>query len=554
MLKHLHIKDYTLIESLDIDFKPGFSVITGETGAGKSIIVGALNLLLGQRADTKVIKEGCGKCIVEAEFSFENNLTDIETLFSENDIEPEYNNCIIRREISASGKSRAFINDSPVNLTILKELGDKLMDIHSQHQNLFLNNEDFQLQVADTIAHDSDILEEYIELFNHFNEAKNKAEALKKLVSETNSQRDYLEYQYNELKSANLVEGEYEELQEEASAMSHSEDIKSALFQIFNLLNEEPTDLIGNLKNASNTASSISDVLPKANTIAQRLESTYIELKDLGKEISNLLDSIEFDPVRLEEINQRMGLISSLMKKYHAKDVAELISLYEQLKEQLSHLDNSDVELQQAEAEVEKTREILASKAKELTSSRTSAAHKIESEMESLLVPLGMPNIKFEVRLNSKDFCSDGADSIQFFFSANKNATLQPISQIASGGEIARVMLALKAMISGTTKLPTIIFDEIDTGVSGRIAEKMAEMMVGISDEGRQVISITHLPQIAAMGNHHYKVAKMDNDLFSETTMALLSDEERIREIAAMLSGSHITNEAINNAKSLLKL
>lgn len=553
MLKHLHIKDYTLIELLDIDFHSGFSVITGETGAGKSIIVGALNLLLGQRADTKVIKEGCSKCIIEAEFSFESNLKDIEVLFQENDIEPEFNNCIVRREISASGKSRAFINDSPVNLAILKELGDKLMDIHSQHQNLFINNEDFQLRVVDTIANNTNVFNSYNGAYNIYNEAKRKAEALKKSVNEINANRDYLEYQFNELDSANLIDGELEELQEEASAMSHSEDIKSALYQISNILNEEPSNVISNLKTASNTASSINEVMPKVNTIAERLESAYIDLKDLGKEVSNLLENIEFDPARLEEINNRIGFLISLVKKYHKHDIAGLISLHEELKEQLSHIDNFDYELQQTEKEVEEYRKLLAVKAVELTTSRTSAAHRIEEEMRSLLIPLGMPNIKFEVRLEHKEFCPDGGDSIQFFFSANKNATLQPVSQIASGGEIARVMLALKAMISGTTKLPTIVFDEIDTGVSGRIAEKMAEMMVNISNNGRQVISITHLPQIAALGKHHYKVAKQDNDLFSETTMSYLSDGERVREIAAMLSGSLITDEAISNAKSLLK-
>ena len=554
MLKHLYIKDYTLISCLDMDFSPGFSVITGETGAGKSIILGALGLLLGQRADTKAIKDGCSKCTIEAHFSFADNNSTMKALFADNELDFDPDDCIVRRELSATGKSRAFINDTPAPLSLLKELGDKLMDIHSQHQNLLLNNEDFQLHVVDIIAGNADKKEQYQSLFSHYTQARAKAAKLSAQIAEIKRNEDFLRYQYNELLSAALQEGEYSALQEEYSLVSHTEDIKSALYQADTILTEEPVNIVYNLRQAANHLSAIQNVYPKAVELHNRLNSTYIEVEDISHDISALAQDVDFDPQRLEYINERMSQLNTLIKKYKADDPDTLLAIRDDLALQLSHIDNSDVELVAAEKEAAILLEQLKESATILSATRKQASQVIEKQMEQTLIPLGMPNIRFEVKIESKEHSADGADKVQFYFSANKNAQLQPISQIASGGEIARVMLSLKALISGAVQLPTIIFDEIDTGVSGSIAEKMAEVMADIACKGRQVISITHLPQIAARGDNHYKVFKEDNDLFSETKMQHLDTDQRVKEIAKMLSGSKITDEAIGNAKSLLKI
>lgn len=553
MLKHLYIKNYTLIDTLDIDFKSGFSVITGETGAGKSIILGAVGLLLGQRADTKAIKDSCEKCTVEAHFSFEGNTTAIKSLFDENDIDFDKDDCIIRRELLASGKSRAFINDTPAPLALLKEIGDKLMDIHSQHQNLLLNNEDFQLSVVDIIADNEELREEYTLLYNKYKEAEKQLEQIKKQIEATKENEEYLRYQFNELTNANLIAGELESLTEEGETISHAEDIKSALYFVDETFNGEAMNLLGNLKQSSNSIANIEEVFPKVKDVSERMQSSFIELQDISRELSALLDEVDFDPMRMEFINERVNLLHTLIKKYKVESDAELIEKRDTLSAELSQIENSDEELKQAEKRVDECYATLMGKASELNETRRKAASKVEAEMQQRLVPLGIPNIRFEVRIESTEPTAVGADRVTFYFSANKNAQLQPVAQIASGGEIARVMLSLKAIISGATKLPTIIFDEIDTGVSGKIAEKMAEMMAEISNEGRQVISITHLPQIAAFANNHYKVFKEDNDLFSETKMVELTLDERIKEIAGMLSGSVITDEALNNARALLK-
>ena len=554
MLKHLYIKDYTLISCLDMDFSPGFSVITGETGAGKSIILGALGLLLGQRADTKAIKDGCSKCTIEAHFSFADNNSTMKALFADNELDFDPDDCIVRRELSATGKSRAFINDTPAPLSLLKELGDKLMDIHSQHQNLLLNNEDFQLHVVDIIAGNADKKEQYQSLFSHYTQARAKAAKLSAQIAEIKRNEDFLRYQYNELLSAALQEGEYSALQEEYSLVSHTEDIKSALYQADTILTEEPVNIVYNLRQAANHLSAIQNVYPKAVELHNRLNSTYIEVEDISHDISALAQDVDFDPQRLEYINERMSQLNTLIKKYKADDPDTLLAIRDDLALQLSHIDNSDVELVAAEKEAAILLEQLKESATILSATRKQSSQVIEKQMEQTLIPLGMPNIRFEVKIESKEHSADGADKVQFYFSANKNAQLQPISQIASGGEIARVMLSLKALISGAVQLPTIIFDEIDTGVSGSIAEKMAEVMADIACKGRQVISITHLPQIAARGDNHYKVFKEDNDLFSETKMQHLDTDQRVKEIAKMLSGSKITDEAISNAKSLLKI
>ena len=554
MLKHLYIKDYTLISCLDMDFSSGFSVITGETGAGKSIILGAIGLLLGQRADTKAIKDDCSKCTIEAHFSFEDDNKSLRTLFEQNELDFDADDCIVRRELSSSGKSRAFINDTPVSLSLLKVLGDKLMDIHSQHQNLLLNDEDFQLHIVDIIAKNNQKRDEYLSIFTDYTQAIIKVKKLSEKIAEIKNNEDFLRYQYDELSNANLQEGEYDSLQEEYTTASHTEDIKTALYHTDTLLADEPTNIVSNLRQAVGHLSSIMDVYPKVAELCSRLNTTYVEIEDISRDISSLTQDVDFDPERLEFINERMSLLNSLMKKYKVEEYDELLTVRAKLEDELSHIENSDAELQQAEEEAASLLAKLKESAAALSATRADAARIIEHEMEQTLIPLGMPNIRFEVKMESKDYSKDGADKVLFYFSANKNAQLQPIAQIASGGEIARVMLALKALISGAVQLPTIIFDEIDTGVSGNIAEKMAEVMVHIAHSGRQVISITHLPQIAAKGDNHYKVFKEDNDLFSETKMIHLNKEERINEIATMLSGSRISHEAISNAKALLNI
>ena len=415
----------------------------------------------------------------------------------------------------------------------LKEIGDKLMDIHSQHQNLLLNNEDFQLSVVDIIADNEELREEYTLLYNKYKEAEKQLEQIKKQIEATKENEEYLRYQFNELTNANLIAGELESLTDEGETISHAEDIKSALYFVDETFNGEATNLLGNLKQSSNSIANIEEVFPKVKDVSERMQSSFIELQDISRELSALLDEVDFDPMRMEFINERVNLLHTLIKKYKVESDAELIEKRDTLSAELSQIENSDEELKQAEKRVDECYATLMGKASELNETRRKAASKVEAEMQQRLVPLGIPNIRFEVRIESTEPTAVGADRVTFYFNANKNAQLQPVAQIASGGEIARVMLSLKAIISGATKLPTIIFDEIDTGVSGKIAEKMAEMMAEISNEGRQVISITHLPQIAAFANNHYKVFKEDNDLFSETKMVELTLDERIKEIVS---------------------
>lgn len=551
MLKHLYIKDFTLIDTLDIDFNAGFSVITGETGAGKSIILGAIGLLLGQRADTKAIKADSKRCIIEAHFDLSKY--GMESFFEGNDIDFDADDCIIRREISASGKSRAFINDTPVSLSTMRELGEQLVDVHSQHQNLLLNKEDFQLNVVDIIAGNRSLLSDYRLSYKSYKEAKNRLNKLKEDIAKAKEDEDFMRFQYQELENAHLSEGEQEQLEQDCATMSHSEEIKAALFKANNDMNgEEAPGVLELLKSASGCLDSIKDVYPEVADLCGRTDSCYIELKDIAQEIERLSDNVDFDPSQLDTINERLDTIYRLQQKFHVNTVEELMSIHADIALRLGHIDNSDEELEQLEAEVESRLKECQAKAETLTNSRKKAAKKVEQEMLKRLVPLGIPNVRFGVNLESKPLCDNGCDKVSFLFSANTSTAMQPVSQVASGGEIARVMLSLKAMISGAVKLPTIIFDEIDTGVSGKIAEKMAHIMQEMGDNGRQVISITHLPQIAALGKYHYKVYKEETPQGTISHMNSLNEEERVAEIAQMLSGSDITEAAISNAKALL--
>ena len=550
MLRHLYIKNFTLIDVLDIELHPGFSVITGETGAGKSIVLGAIGLLLGQRADLKAIKQGADKCVIEAHFDLSRY--DLQPFFDENDIEYDADDTIVRRELTASGKSRAFINDVPVPLSLLKELGEQLVDVHSQHQNLLLNKQDFQLEVVDILAADRDDLASYQQVFADYQSLQRKMEDLKDEIEQNRQNADFLQFQFNELSNARLVSGEQEELEQRSDTMTHSEDIKKALYEADNALSGEQNGVVASLRQSLQTLRGIERVYPQALELADRMDSTYIELKDVAQEISAKLEETDFDPAELDMVNQRLDKIYDLEKKYRVESIDDLLALQQELDEKLGKIENSDEALTELQQQLDSMQKVVGEKAQVLTTQRQQAARQIEHEMQERLVTLGMPNVRFKVEMVTVPFGRNGQDKVSFLFSANTSTALQPVSQVASGGEIARVMLALKAMISGAVKLPTIVFDEIDTGVSGKIAEQMAGIMYEMGQHGRQVISITHLPQIAAQGSTHYKVYKEETAQGTTSHMQLLSDEQRVSEIAQMLSGTSVSDAAIENAKQLM--
>ena len=551
MLKQLYIKNFTLIDELNIAFNSGFSVITGETGAGKSIILGAINLLLGQRADTKVIKTDKDKCVIEAHFNLSKY--GMDQFFADNDIDYDSEDCIIRREINKNGKSRAFVNDMPVQLTLMRELGEMLVDIHSQHQNLLLQKENFQLNVVDIIAHDEQERKNYQESFKAYRKAHADLKQLEGNIAQGKENEEFMRFQFNEIEKANLKADEQENIEQETEQLSHSEEIKEALFEADDLLTGEERGAVEQVKRAANRLHAIKQVYPNAKELAERLDNCHIELKDIAQEISRDTDHIEFDPARLDQLNERLDTIYSLQQKFHVSTIAELLQIKEELGKQLGNIDNSEELLEETRQHVNQLEQLCHEKAEMLTRKREKAALLVEKEMANRLVPLGIPNVRFQIQLTVKELSEDGRDKIAFLFSANRSTPLQPVSQVASGGEIARVMLSLKAMISGAVQLPTIIFDEIDTGVSGRVAEMMAQIMQEMGQHNRQVISITHLPQIAALGTTHYKVSKEETNEGTVSHMRQLTDDERIQEIAQMLSGSNISAEAISNAKALLK-
>ena len=551
MLQSIYIQNYALIDTLDINFNTGFSVITGETGAGKSIILGAIGLLLGQRADIKTIKSGETKCIVEAKFNISSY--NMESFFKENDLEFDSNDCIIRRELYASGKSRGFINDSPASLAQMRELGEQLIDVHSQHQNMLLNNEEFQMNVLDIIAKDEKELGKYSDIYHQYKEtAKRLADTIAKAEKEREDE-DYVRFQLQQLDDASLKEGEQEELENEAEMLAHAEEIKSNLFKVSNMMAEDDMNMLIAMKESILTLQNVSKHYPAASEWAERLNSCFIDIKELSHEISNAQEEVEFNPSRLEFVNDKLNTIYSLEQKHHVDSVEQLIEIAEKYRSQLTEITSFDQIISELESKKEKIYSDLLAQAKVLTSLRRKAAQDVEKKMQELLVPLGMPNVRFCVEVTQrKEPDTKGMDNVLFLFSANKNGTLQNVATVASGGEIARVMLSLKAMIAGAVKLPTIVFDEIDTGVSGSIAEKMALIMEDMGKHNRQVISITHLPQIAARGTTHYKVYKEDTETRTISHIKMLDQNERIKEIANMLSGSTLTEAAMNNAKVLL--
>lgn len=556
MLQTLYIKNYALIDELHIEFHRGFSVITGETGAGKSILLGAIGLLLGQRADTHSIKTGESRCIIEAEFDLKGY--GLEPFFEEEELDFDGQSCILRRELTATGKSRAFINDTPASVAQLKTLGSRLIDIHSQHQNLLLAQEDFQLSVVDIISHDQEILDRYRQAFLRYQQSVRELRQAQEAAQRDNDEEDYLRFQLSQLDELNLEAGKLAELELEAKQLEHAEDIREALWLTENNLNGDgnsQSGIIQALHDAVRNLSSISSLLPDAESLEERLGSCRIELRDIAEEVSSLAEHIDVNPTRLQEVTDWLSACYSLQQKHHVQTEEELISLREDFRQRLNMIDHAEENLQALEEAQRQAEAAMKALGRELTQVRKKAASEVERQMTERLQPLGLPNVKFQVSITPRTSAdASGLDQVVFLFCANKNGSLEPISTVASGGEIARVMLSLKAMISGAVKLPTIIFDEIDTGVSGKIAEQMAQIMQEMGRHERQVISITHLPQIAALGEHHYRVYKEDDDQATTSHIVQLSDEERITEIAHLLSGAELTDAAIQNAKSLLKI
>lgn len=555
MIRHLHIENYALIQHLDIDFHPGFSVITGETGAGKSIIIGAIGLLMGQRADSRTIKAGAKRCVVEIEM----NVADygMETFFEEADLDYDEGCCIIRREVTAAGKSRAFINDTPVSLSLLKEIGEMLIDVHSQHKNLLLGKEDFQISTLDLLAKNDALLDSYKRAYSLYRQTEKELEEAVAMAKQSQEEEDYLRFQYEQIAEAELQENEQEELEEELQTLEHAEDIKSTLFSVVRIMQSdgESADVLNMLRQGIHELRSISSVYSQVDAIADRMDSCYIELKDVAGELEDGADSVEYNPKRQEQVSERLNTIYTLEKKHGVDSVCQLLELQHALGRKLSAIDGSGELIERLRCQVEENRRTATSLALQLSAARAKAAEAMEAEMRTKLLPLGMPNAQFrcEVVTDEQTLTPKGCDQVQFLFNANKSGELKPVSQVASGGEIARVMLSVKALIAGAVKLPTIIFDEIDTGVSGKVAEKMAIMMREMGNQNRQVISITHLPQIAAHGQHHYKVYKEDTEDTTLSHIVPLVYEQRVEELAHMLSGEDLTQAAIDNARALIE-
>jgi len=549
VIKSLSIKNYALIDAIEIDFQEGFTIITGETGAGKSILMGALSLITGQRADTGILKDPERKCVVEGNFLLANyGLND----FFENNELDYANETILRREISPAGKSRAFINDTPVNLNTLKELSVKLIDIHSQHESLNLNQSEFQLKVVDSFAGNGSLLKSYQTKFAEYKLIKKQLDELKTEASQSKGDFDYLNFRFDELENAKLLNGEQEELETEAKTLNNTEEIQRNLSIIHNSLSEDEISVLSNLKEAHQAATKTVSFFSKISSIEERLNSSYIELQDISEEIELMLGNIEFSPERIEFVNLRLDLIYTLQQKHKVNTVSELLELKEKLDNKLQNIVSFDDQIEKLSSKLESRLADLEKHALSLQEKRKKVFSEIEKYVAKQLTQLGMPEAKFKIEQEIlADYSIYGKDKISFLFSANKNIAAQNISKVASGGEVSRLMLSIKSLLSKSIGLPTIIFDEIDTGVSGEIADKMGGIMQNMSEK-MQVLSITHLPQVAAKGNTHYLVYKDESKQTSTTGIKKLSGEERLQELAKMLSGENITKEAIENAKVLL--
>jgi DNA repair protein RecN len=552
MLKSLFIQNFVLIDNLDIEFSNGFSVISGETGAGKSIILGALGLVLGQRADVKSIKQGADKCVIEA--TFDISKYDLADFFEANDMEFEQDVCLFRRELYASGKSRAFVNDSPASLAVIKELGNKLIDIHSQHQNLLLGDAAYQLRIVDLLADNRSVQSQYREAYNNYRNARKQLRELTETASQSREEEDYMRFQLQQLDEANFSEGEQESLEQEQEMLNHAEEIKMTLGQVSELLSGDELGVTQKLKDAIVKSASLVRYYPDAKEMEERLRTAYIDLTDLASETSSRLEDVEYNPERLDWVNHRLDLLYSLQQKHHAANLGELLELKQNYHDKLQTIDSFDEQIAELNAKLSETHNAAVALAGKLSALRKSAAKKLEGSLTEMITTLGIPHARISIDFTEKKEPETyGMDNIAFFFSANKNNPLRPIAETASGGEISRLMLCLKALVAGSAALPSIIFDEVDTGVSGDIAAKMGEIMSALGKE-MQVMAITHLPQIAAKGGSHYLVYKQDSATHTATYLRRLTDAERVNEVARMLSGHELTDAAIANARDLLKL
>jgi len=550
MLRSLHIENYVLIERLELTFDDGFSVITGETGAGKSVLMGAIALILGQRADLKVIKDGCSRCVLEASFT---DTIAHKPYFEQNDLEYDPSSCTIRRELYDTGKSRAFVNDSPVSLAMLKALGLQLVDVHSQHENLLLGTDVFQRTVLDEVSHSKDELLAYQESYKHYLSARAALKKREQEIEQSLQESDYISFQFKQLDEVKLTDGEQEELEDEIALLSHTESIQSGLETIDGVLGADTTGICSQLREAIRTADHLKDIYPNLKEASERMSSSLIDLQDLCRDVQHWSGSIEVNPERLQQAEERLGLLIDLQKKHRVQSVGELIALRDSYAARLHHIDNGAQEVETLKKEVETALKEVNRLAKLLSSKRQSAIPAMQSYMVTQLQQLGMPHVVFTIDLQPVIPDENGADKVTFFFSANKNKAPQPISEVASGGEISRLMLCVKAMMADVSSCATLLFDEIDTGVSGEMAHRMALLMLDIAAH-RQVICITHLPQIAAKGVHHYKVYKTENEEEAISNARQLTADERVMEIASMVSAGKPTPAAIENARQLLNV
>ena len=550
MLRNLTIDNYALIDRLDIDFDDGLSVITGETGAGKSIILGALSLVLGSRADSKVALDASSKCVVEATFDVEPYR--LEALFDELDVDYSAST-IVRREILPNGKSRAFVNDTPVGLQQLRTLTSRLIDIHSQHENLMLSNSDFQLDIVDTLADTADDLHQYSDLFNRYRDTRQQLRNLRDESDRFLAEKDYIEHQLSELVAANLVDGEQQSLEEEQNLINHSQEVIETLSSIMASLDGEESGVLSLLKSASTHIGRLEKYINRASEFADRINSSFVELKDIASELSAIIESTEFSEERKHFIDDRLNLIYSLQQKHRVASVTHLLDIQDDFARRLDLIENFDDRISSLQTQIDELEKQLAAAAERLSQRRRAVGSLIEQETGTMLHELGMPNGRFEVSFSATDdFTSRGRDKIEFLFSANKNRSPQPVAEIASGGEISRLMLVIKSLVAASQALPTIIFDEIDTGISGEIARKMGEIMQTMS-ASMQVVAITHLPQIASKGKTHYKVFKDESGETTQTRIACLTADERIVEIAEMIAGKNPSRSALDSARELLE-
>lgn len=550
MLKSLSIKNYALIDSLNIGFSDDLNILTGETGAGKSILLGAIGLIIGQRADLSVLRDKSQKCSAEGVFEILNY--GLQSFFTENELDYE-DVTILRREITPAGKSRAFINDTPVNVKVLHDLGLKLIDIHSQHQNLDLNEKYYQLKIVDLVAGNEDLLKHYSEVFRKYCQLREILNKTLFLSVQAKTDLDYFEFQFKQLDEAKLIENEQDNLELQLEKLTHAEEIKSIFGQAYQIFAEADLSVLAILKENLNNLGKLRLVLPEAQQIYNRLESVYIEMKDIASETLMIADKTENDPEKIEKVNQRLDLIYTLQQKHRVSTVFELIKIQADLSAKIEQIGSYDTEIDRLQKDIQTQKKMLAELSSEIGKQRTSVSQVIENKVIEVLQNLGIPNAAFKLKFEKlRDFSITGLDEVSFMFSANKSQELQEIAKVASGGEMSRLMLAVKTLITDTKSLPTIIFDEIDTGVSGEVAVKMG-LILGQMAKTVQVLNITHLPQIAAKGKHHFKVFKFDEADQTYTSIKKLSEQERVEEIAQMLSGENYSQTSVAAAKELLQ-